>query len=66
MNYLNNINKAISESGIKKKYLAEKLGIEYETFRKKLNGKSEFKISEIINLTSLLKINIMEVFNKNE
>jgi len=66
MNYLNNINKAISESGLKKKYLAEKLGIEYETFRKKLNGKSEFKISEIINLTSLLKINIMEVFNKNE
>jgi len=63
MNYLNNINKAISESGIKKKYLAEKLGIEYETFRKKLNGKSEFKISEIINLTSLLNINLMEVFD---
>jgi len=63
MNYLNNINKAISESGLKKKYLAEKLGFEYETFRKKLNGKSEFKISEIINLTSLLNINLMEVFD---
>jgi ribosome-binding protein aMBF1 (putative translation factor) len=65
MNYLFNINNAISVSGLKKKYIAKQLNIKYDTLRRKLNGEQDFKISELQTLTTILNINIMEVF-KNE
>lgn len=63
--YLDNIRKLIKESGLKRKYVARVLNMQYDTFRRKLNGETEFKISEVVNLCTLLNKNIMEVF-KNE
>lgn len=66
MNYLININKAISVSGLKKKFIAKQLDIKYDTLRRKLNGEQDFKISELQTLTTILNINIMEVFRNEE
>jgi ribosome-binding protein aMBF1 (putative translation factor) len=62
MNYLTNIQNAISKSGLKKKFLAKELNIKYDTFRKKLNGEGQFKVSEVLNLAKLLNIKLQEVF----
>lgn len=66
MNYLKNIEKAISKSGLKKSYIADKLNMKYDTFRRKLNGENQFKVNEVLDLTELLNINIMEVFKNGE
>lgn len=66
MNYLQQIQKAISKSGLKKNYIADKLDITYESLRKKLNGTKDFKVSEVLNLTTLLNIKITEVFKDEE
>ncbi len=63
--YLENIKKLVNESGLKRNYVARVLNMKYDTFRRKLNGETEFKISEVINLCKLLNINITEVF-RNE
>jgi ribosome-binding protein aMBF1 (putative translation factor) len=62
MKHLVNINNAINESGLKKQFIAKSLNIKYDTLRRKLNGESDFTISEVLALTKLLNINIMEVF----
>jgi hypothetical protein len=36
--------------------------MKYDTFRRKLNGENDFKVSELLTITKLLDINIMEVF----
>jgi len=66
MNYLGNIEKAISKSGLKKKYIAKELSMRYDTFRRKLNGETDFKVLEILNLVKLLNIKITEVFKNEE
>lgn len=63
--YLENLQQAIKKSGLKKSHIAKSLNIKYDTFRRKLNGESDFKVTELINLCTLLNINITEVF-KNE
>ena len=62
----NNINKAIIESGLKKNFIAKQLGIKYDTLRKKLNGQTEFKISEIIQLSKILNISMEVLLNGKE
>lgn len=62
MNYLDNIKTAISLSGLKKNYIAKTMNIKYDTFRRKLNGQTDFKVSEILTLAKLLNIKITEVF----
>jgi ribosome-binding protein aMBF1 (putative translation factor) len=62
MDYLNKIRKAVSSSDIPRKDIARALNIKYDTFRRKLNGETDFKVKEIINLCTILKINILEVF----
>lgn len=47
---------AIDESGLKKQFLAEKLGLSIVTFWRKVKGESEFKLSEVVKLCELLKI----------
>jgi ribosome-binding protein aMBF1 (putative translation factor) len=59
---LNILKKAISKSGLKKKFIAKSLDMKYDTFRRKLNGENDFKVSELLTFTKLLDINIMEVF----
>lgn len=43
---------------IKRSYLAEKLGITYNTLTKKLNGQREFGISEILCLKEVLELDV--------
>jgi ribosome-binding protein aMBF1 (putative translation factor) len=62
MNYLQNINKSVDKCGMKKKYLAEQLNITYDTFRRKLSGEQEFKLNELLTLTTIINIKITEVF----
>lgn len=46
----------IAKSGYKQSFIAEKLGLTSYGFRLKVDGKSEFKSSEIVALCELLKI----------
>ena len=62
----NNINNAIRESGLKKNFIAKKLGIKYDTLRKKLNGETEFKISEVVELSKILNIKMEVLLNGKE
>jgi plasmid maintenance system antidote protein VapI len=45
---------AIDDSGLKKSFLAEKLGISRQSLTSLLNGQTEFKASQIHTLTALL------------
>ena len=47
--------KAIEESGLKLKYVADNLGISYMTLYRKLHSKSSWKYEEIEKLKELLK-----------
>lgn len=64
--YLNNLNQLINNSGMKRTYIAKTLNIKYDTFRRKLNGESDFKVSELITLCEILNINILEVFENGK
>jgi ribosome-binding protein aMBF1 (putative translation factor) len=66
MNYLQNIEKAIVKSGLKKKFIAKQLNIKYDTFRRKLNGEGDFKLNEILTLSQILNIKLTEVFKNEE
>ena len=43
---------------IKRSYLAEELGITYNTLTKKLNGQREFGINEILALKKILDLDV--------
>lgn len=47
---------AIEESGLKKRFIAELLGITYQGFKLKLDGKNDFKESEMQELARILKL----------
>ena len=47
--------KAIEESGLKLKYVADYLGISYMTLYRKLHSKSSWKYEEVERLKELLK-----------
>ena len=51
----------ISESGLKKGYIAEQLGITYAGFNLKETGKSEFTASEIQKMRKLLSLSDRDV-----
>lgn len=53
----------IEKSGLKKKKIADSLGISYPTLQRKLNGTAEFKSSEINILKDLLGITSAKEFN---
>lgn len=46
----------IDESGYKLRFIAAKIGITYQGFLKKMQNKSEFKVSEIQTLCRLLDL----------
>lgn len=62
------LEKIIEESGLKKTYLAEKLGISIQTLRNKILGKSDFTMKEIDILCTELGITKLsdkeKIFNK--
>ena len=49
------INKAIKESGLKKVWIAEQLGVTYNSLRRKLNGEIQWSKLELEKLNKLLQ-----------
>ena len=49
------INEAIKRSGLKKKWIAEQLGITYNSLRRKLKGEIHFSKLELEKLRSILE-----------
>ena len=60
-----NLKQVIKDKGLKFSYVSKQMRMKDDTLRKKLNGNSEFKISELIKLCNILNISITEVL-KNE
>ena len=55
----------IEASGLKKTYIAEKLGLSYQGYLKKENGTNQFLSSEIKTMKDLLHMSdeeVMEIF----
>lgn len=50
----------IEESGLKKTYIAQKLGLSYYGLHLKINNKTEFKTGEVNALCEMLKIDKLE------
>lgn len=50
----------IDNSGLKKSWIAEKLGLSYHGLQKKINNDNEFKASEIMMLCDILHITSAE------
>ena len=50
------LNRAIDESGIKRKYIADALGISVQALRLKILNRTEFKQNEIATLRNILKL----------
>ena len=55
------LRKKIDQSGLKLTYVAERLGISYQGLKKKLDGDTEFKASEIAILKDMLQLSDVEV-----
>lgn len=53
----NELLKIIKNSGLKKRYIAEKMGICLSTFSRKVNNKVEFNTKQISSLCEILNIN---------
>lgn len=51
----------IEKSGLKKVFIADKLGITYQGYLKKENGKTEFKAKEVSIMQTLLGLSTKEV-----
>lgn len=52
--------KAIRDSGLKKSYISEKMGLSVETLKNKMTGRSKWYIDECIAIKSLLGISDAE------
>lgn len=50
------LNHIINNKGLKKKFLAEQLGISQNCIHSKLTGENEFKLSEVSNLSKILHL----------
>lgn len=50
----------IDNSGLKKSWIADKLGLSYHGLQKKINNNNEFKASEIMTLCDILHITSAE------
>ena len=55
------LRKKIDQSGFKLTYVAERCGLTYQGFKKKLDGDTEFKASEIAVLKDMLNLTDAEV-----
>lgn len=65
----NRIKALLVVKNIKRSYLAEQLGVTYNTLTKKLNGERDFRIEEILMLKEILDLDIETcgnlLFNEN-
>lgn len=46
----------IKESGLKLSFIAEKSGMSLMSLNRKINGETEFKVSEIIKISEILRL----------
>lgn len=51
---------AISESGLQKKAICRSLGMSYATLRNKVDGHSDFTVSEMTKLCALLNLSVQQ------
>ena len=59
------LTEAIKNSGLKRTYIADQLGLSYQGFLNKITGKKEFVGSEIVRMKELLRIDekaVSEIF----
>lgn len=54
---------AIARSGLKKAFIASKIGVCYQTLSSKINNRTQFKSSEIETICELLGISDLEEKN---
>lgn len=52
---------AIARAGVSKREIAAQLGVSEQAFYNKLNGRAEFKNSEIIKLSEMLGLSMEDV-----
>ena len=57
------LNELIVESGLKKQFIAEYLGISRYSLHQKINNITEFKVSEVDKLCELLSISSLKKRN---
>ena len=50
----------VQKSGLKKRYIADRLGISYDTFLKKMAGTVKWKVDEAQEVSKLLRISKAE------
>ncbi len=55
------LKKRIDDSGVRKSFIADKMGISYQGYLNKENGKSEFLQTEISVLKTILNLTNKEV-----
>lgn len=53
----------MAEKGFSRESVAKVLGVSTVTFRRKLNGENDWKLSEVYRLISLLEIPYEEIFD---
>lgn len=56
MTNVNMLKEYINNSGLKLSFIADKLGIKYNTLMSKLSNKRDFKLAEIMELCRILNI----------
>ena len=54
------LRRRIEEAGLKYKYIAQKLGVSAYTLQKKINNDSEFRVSEVDQLSTILGLSPKE------
>lgn len=59
--YFDQIKNKMRERGISQTQLAKMSGMEYRTLTARLNGTSDFKVRELVDICSLLHIRISDL-----
>ncbi len=54
------LRKRIEESGLKYKYIAQQIGISSYALQMKIDNDSEFRVSEVDALSTILNLSLME------
>ena len=57
------LNNIIKSKGVKKNYLASVLGISNQAFQNKMNGKTLFKVTEIVKIANVIGLSKEDIYN---
>lgn len=56
------LNEKIKLSGLKKKYLAERLNLSHTSLNYKISGKNAFTVPEMVQLSNILGLSYAEIY----